>query len=615
MQELFSYHVEIKEFTPLVVKRSIKIYIDQFDPERTYLLKDEVLPFLDMDVGKVAKVIEHYHKDDFSEFFHLNEIISNAIHRARKWRHEAEEALIAGDVNVDGGGSEDYSNFASSPSDLKKRIYNKLAKRVLHEKEESHSWSSNRCKKLIDRNENRQQHAENFYLFRDERGNALSKNLKEHHFATRLLKAMAQSLDAHTSFYTADEAFEMRASLQKQFEGVGVVLKEKIDGVMISDLIEGGPAKKSGQIEIGDFLVEVDQQPLQDLPFEEVLGKMKGDDKKKEMVLGLKRITTEGGEQFLKVALKKEKIVMNDERLTYSVEPFGDGAIGKIDMPAFYENEAEFSCESDLKAAIRTMRKQHKLLGLILDLRSNAGGFLGQAVKVSGLFITSGIIVVSKYSDNEVRYFRELDGRVYYDGPLIILTSKASASAAEIVAQALQDYGIALIVGDKRTYGKGSMQYQTITDENASLFYKVTVGRFYTVSGKSTQIDGVSADIVVPTIFSPYNIGERFLEFPLKNDRLEAVYQDPLSDVDMKHKKWLQRNYLPYIQKQDVRWSNMIPLLRANSSHRLSTNTNFKAFLKLSETGFSGKRDWGEEDLQMAEAVNIIKDAIHLRQN
>ena len=103
--------------------------------------------------------------------------------------------------------------------------------------------------------------------------------------------------------------------------------------------------------------------------------------------------------------------------------------------------------------------------------------------------------------------FRSLDGRSYYNGPLVILTSRASASAAEIVAQALQDYGTGIVVGDDRTYGKGTIQYQTVTDTGAASFFKVTVGRYYTVSGRTTQIDGVKADLVVPTPYSALAIG------------------------------------------------------------------------------------------------------------
>ena len=233
------------------------------------------------------------------------------------------------------------------------------------------------------------------------------------------------------------------------------------------------------------------------------------------------------------------------------------------------------------------------------------------------------MIVISKYSRGEIKYLRNLDGRLHYSGPLIILTSRASASAAEIVAQALQDYGTAIIVGDEQTYGKGSIQYQTVTDREAKAFYKVTVGRYYTVSGRSTQIEGVKADIVVPTIFSSYKIGERYLEYPLESDQVAAAYIDPLTDIDYRSRSWFQKNYLPNLHQPQAKWQKLLPTLEQNSRDRLEKNPNFAAFIKAQEkVGGRSPRSfkkltnppWGNDDLQMQEALNIMKDMIALDQ-
>src|SRR5690606_836656 len=162
--------------------------------------------------------------------------------------------------------------------------------------------------------------------------------------------------------------------------------------------------------------------------------------------------------------------------------------IGKITLNSFYQGDNGVNSENDVRDAIKKLDKMGNLRGLILDLRENSGGFLTQAVKVAGLFITNGVIVVSKYFNGEEHFYRDMDGKVSYTGPLVILTSKATASAAEIVAQALQDYGTALIVGDEHTYGKGTIQSQTVTENQGAAFFKVTVGKYYTVSGKTPQI-------------------------------------------------------------------------------------------------------------------------------
>jgi carboxyl-terminal processing protease len=135
------------------------------------------------------------------------------------------------------------------------------------------------------------------------------------------------------------------------------------------------------------------------------------------------------------------------------------------------------------------------------------------------------------------------------------------------------------------------------------------------VSGRSTQINGVEADIVVPTLFSPYNIGERYLEYPLPNDRVNAAYSDPLVDVDAQAKLWFQRNYIPFIQKKESKWTQMLATLKTNSTYRLKNDPNFSLFLeslKSPPPTLDISRNWGDEDLQMAEAVNIVKDMVFL---
>jgi carboxyl-terminal processing protease len=336
------------------------------------------------------------------------------------------------------------------------------------------------------------------------------------------------------------------------------------------------------------------------------LAKLKG--KGSEITLKVQRPATL---QTATVSLRREKIILNEERVSYSAEPFGDGIIGKITLSSFYESGAASSAEKDMREAIRALKKEGNLLGIVLDLRENSGGFLSQAVKVASLFILRGLIVVSKYSQGEMRYMRELDGRLYFDGPLVILTSKASASAAEIVAGALQDYGAALIVGDERTYGKGTIQYQTVTEPDAKAYYKVTVGKYYTVSGRSAQIEGIKADVIVPTAFAGYNLGERFLEYPLPNDRLPPFYEMTDSTSD---KNWLQKNYLPKIPI--FPWAKITPALVQNSKERLAKDKNFALFMNTLHSDSREKQaaSWGDIDLQLNEAVAILKDAILLLQ-
>jgi len=599
MEELFTFHVEYKELTPLIVKRSFKVYIEQFDPARIYLLNGEVNAFLEFNADSLASIIDKYHRNDFSDYQCLNQVIVNAITRARAIRQEirGQKPLVVG---------ESYGFYAKNLFQLKERIANQYA-HFLKEEGFEVSMSDPMEDKFFHLWEKRLRRGEDSYLEQAQKGE---------HFATlHLLKALAKSLDAHTSYYSPEEAFELRAALEKQFEGLGVVLREGVEGISIVGLIQGGPAAKSQEIKEGDLIEMINGIPMKDCSYEEVLELLKGRSGV-EVVLGLKRRGALHEENRIEVRLKRDKIVMQEQRVQCSVFPFADGIIGQINLPSFYEAADGSSCEKDLKKAVHYLNSQGKVLGLVMDLRENSGGFLNQAVKVGGLFITNGVVVISKYAEGEVQYLRAIDGRATYAGPLVILTSKASASAAEIVAQALQDYGVALIVGDERTYGKGSIQYQTVTENNAKAYFKVTVGRYYTVSGKSTQIEGVQADIHVPTAYAPFRIGERFLDYPLPRDQMFPVFVDPLSDLEGPNKEWFQKHYLPYLHKKESFWHKMLPTLQKDSSYRLAHDKNFSLYMQSLEKtdGLIPKEgEWGTEDLQMKEALQIVQDMILLQ--
>jgi C-terminal peptidase (prc) len=621
MQKMFSYHIENKSLNAPLVRRCIKIYIEQFDPEKCYLLNQEAQPYLNLNESQVQAIIQRLQVQDYSDFFALNELINSSILRAQKLRKHSAAQLASIEIDQESISMMPPSAYANNESVLEERQKNRMARFYLFHKNRTLLDSSERRTKVYALFETKMRRTENQYVQADPR--LLSKEKKEHLITLRILKAFAKSLDTHTAFFSPEEAYEMRMSLEKQFEGVGVILSEGIDGVMITELIKGSPAAESGVIQVNDLLVEIDGESVRQASFEEIIEKLKKKDRG-EIILGFKRVDFEANnELFFQVPLKKKPIVMNEERIQVGYEKYGDGIIGKIALYSFYETADGMSSEKDIKEAIRALSEIGPLYGLVLDLRENSGGFLSQAVKVAGLFVTNGVIVISKYAKGEVHFLRNIVTRSFYNGPLVVLTSKMSASASEIVAQALQDYGVGVIVGDERTFGKGSIQYQTVTDERAEFFFKVTVGRYYTASGKSTQIDGVIADIVVPTQYAPYNIGERFLEFPLPPDRVEAAFFDPLTDLDEKTRRLFQRKYLPHLQRVVPFWKKMLPTLRKNSASRLSKDPAFQAFMKKQDKIRSRQQyvpvnsidepiQIGLEDLQMGEAVNIVRDMIWL---
>lgn len=620
MDQFFSIHVEQDRMNEQIMKRAFRVYIERFDGEKFYLLQREVLPYLNMSDAEVRKVIARYNNRDFSDFEKLNTVIQNAIVRHRFIRQQIQRDLLSKEI-VSGKGASSFSSYSKDEKELYNRINNRASVflEIIDQKWDLSSLS--RREKAFNLFEKRISRAEGAYLFKDSRGLEFTPAQKEHYLTLNILKALSKSLDTHTAFFSEEEAYQMRTSLQKKFEGVGVVLTEGVDGVVITDVIKGGPADLSGKIEVDDLLVEVNGKSLNTLAFEEVMELLKKSTD--EVQLGLVRKDKSKNTAFYRVVLERKLIAVEGDRIKVSYEQNGSGIVGTIVLSSFYENEDGVSAEKDIRKAIRELEKHGTLQGLVLDLRDNAGGFLSQAVKVSGLFIKSGVVVIAKYAKDEIHYLRTLDGKTAYNGPLVVLTSKLSASAAEITAQALQDYGVAVVVGDTRTFGKGSIQYQTVTDTGAEFYYKVTVGKYYTASGRTTQLDGVIADIVVPSVYAPYLIGEKYLEYPLSNDRVKPALKDSLSDLDSKAKKVFEKYYLPYVQRVVGIWNKMLPSLRQNSLARMQNSKPFQIYLqrlKLVEAKVNGAdipvdTDFTEivkEDLQMKEAINIVKDMIQL---
>ncbi|MEI6242667.1 MAG: S41 family peptidase [Chlamydiota bacterium] len=597
MGMFFDLHVEVKTFTPTIVKRFVKLYIDQFDGEKMYLLRDEIEPYLNLSEEKASLILQKIDDNDFSDFFELRQLFCKAIQRSRALRPTSVPNL-----EKNSSSSSQWSDFATNEKELSQRQYDKFQKFFSYQQKRFGTKlpveKQNRLFSLI---EKKLRFFENIYL-----------SEKESAITTQILKAFAKSLDAHSSFFSDEEAFEMRISLEKQFEGYGVVLSENVDGVFIAGLVKGSPAEECGQIHLQDRLVEIDQASVRDFTFEEVLEAMKKN-KRKDITLGFLRENN----LVVQVHIEKRPISMQEDRLSYTVEPFENGVIGKLHLNSFYENDKGMNSDKDIREALTAIQKIGPIKGIVLDLRENSGGFLSQAVKVAGIFMSSGVVAVSKYSKGELRYLRNVYPKSTYAGPLVILTSKLSASAAEIVAQALQDYGIAIVVGDERTFGKGSIQYQTVTREDAEIFFKVTVGKYYTVSGRTTQIEGVKADIVVPSEFSYSRCGERYLEYPLPSDHIPDSYQDSLGDLDPPSRTWFEYLYLPHLQNHNSFWTYLLPKLKESSTIRLAHNKKFQVFLEEqkkkdpNEHIMLEKKELNKEDLQLAESLNILKDMIH----
>lgn len=582
IDQLLDVHVEWNSLSPLLIERSFKNFIHYFDPQKSYFLEKEVQPYFSLTEHQIQKVLGGYQRTNFFEYRAFLDVLHKAIERAERLREEVGRFWIMMEPLEAVTQAPHYLTFAKDEEGIKERLLLDLQNKAVLEKTGTLAERELMVK---------------FWKKKALYAESIVSQMSDEHFSLAVLKALARSLDAHTSFYSSSEAAQFRAQLEKEFEGFGIAFKEGVEGLFVSQIVKGGPADLEGSIKVGDKLTLLRNKPISS--HEEVIAYLK---EKKEALLGLER---KG--KFFQVSLKQRRILVQEERVKGEIIPFQNGLIGKITLPSFYES-ARGGAEKDIRQVIKKMRESGEIKGIILDLRENAGGFLKQAVKVAGIFIGPGLVVVSKYGSKdkntgkELRFLHDENAELLYNGPLLVLTSKASASAAEILAGALQESRAALVVGDEHTYGKGTIQIQTLTDPEATAFFKVTVGRYYTGRGRSTQIEGVIPDIVLPSRFAGYKMGERFLDYPLSHDSIGHL----LEGEKEKTNHWLSN-------KSNEELKIFISLLAKKSEQRRLQHKEYSHFLSLLDAKQQGGHDMpvifkGKEDVQMQEAIAILKD-------
>jgi carboxyl-terminal processing protease len=347
------------------------------------------------------------------------------------------------------------------------------------------------------------------------------------------LDALAHVYDPHSDYFGREEAEEFDIGMNLSLVGIGATLQVRDGYCVVADLVPGGPAARGGLLKPGDRIVAVAQgagEPVDivDLPLPRAVELIRGP---KGSTVRLTVIPAGADVSIRKtVSLVRDKINLADQHAKAAIinlpQTGGPGLrIGVIDLPSFYGTGAEKAggAASDTALLIEKL-KQENVQGLILDLRRNGGGSLEEAVRLTGLFIPSGPVVQIRGPDGDVDIGKSPETGPLYRGPMVVLTSRLSASASEIVAGALQDYGRALIVGDASTFGKGTVQtilpLKEIFHHSGLGEVKVTIRKFYRPSGASTQLRGVVPDIVLPSETDLDNIGESKLPNALPWDIL-----------------------------------------------------------------------------------------------
>ncbi|MEY8768956.1 carboxy terminal-processing peptidase [Erwinia sp. DT-104] len=458
------------------------------------------------------------------------------------------------------------------------------------------------------------------------------------------MTAFAREIDPHTSYLSPRNTDQFNTEMSLSLEGIGAVLQMDDDYTVINSMVAGGPAAKSKAITVGDRIVGVGQpgKPVQDVigwRLDDVVAQIKGP---KGSKVRLEILPAGKGTKTRIITLTREKIRLEDRAVKMSVHNVGKEKVGVLDIPGFYVGLTD-----DVKVQLQKLQKQN-VDSVVIDLRTNGGGALTEAVSLSGLFIPGGPVVQVRDNNGKVRQDSDTDSMVYYKGPLVVLVDRFSASASEIFAAAMQDYGRALIVGEP-TFGKGTVQQyrslnriydQMLRPEWPALgSITYTIQKFYRVNGGSTQRKGVTPDLLMPTGVEAVETGEKFEDNALPWDSIDAAAYTKTGDVKplipqllKTHQDRIAKDMeFQYILKDIARFNAMKDkrnIISLNLAEREKENheddalrlERINARLKLEGKKPLAKledlpKDYKEPDPYLDETVNIANDMAQLEKS
>ncbi|TLX48404.1 carboxy terminal-processing peptidase [Pseudoalteromonas phenolica] len=353
-----------------------------------------------------------------------------------------------------------------------------------------------------------------------------------------VMNAFARSIEAHTSYLSPRRAEQFKMDMDLELEGIGAVLGYDEDYTVIRSLVPGGPADKSEKIKPDDKIVGVAQEGEEFVDvigwrLDNVVDLIKGPKGTKVRLQYLKGSDTHGTPKVVEIV--RDKIKLEDRAAKSDVfeAKYSDltSKIGVIEIPSFYNNLSK-----DVKVELTKLKEQN-VDGIVIDLRQNGGGSLYEATQLTGLFIDQGPVVQIHTAYNRVEAQKDRDGITFYDGPITVLVDRYSASASEIFAAAIQDYGRGIVIGEQ-TFGKGTVQQHRPLAKNYDLFSNAlgsvtyTIAKFYRINGGSTQHKGVVPDILLPSAIEPEEWGESQEDNALPWDKIKQAKYKSLDNLN-----------------------------------------------------------------------------------
>jgi carboxyl-terminal processing protease len=399
------------------------------------------------------------------------------------------------------------------------------------------------------------------------------------------LSSVAHCFDPHSSYMSPQTVEDFQIQMRLSLQGIGAALRSEDGLTTVAQIVAGGAAEKDGRLKVGDKIVGVGQddgdfQDVIEMKLNRVVRLIRGERGTKVRL----KVLREAGQTTM-IELVRQTIELKSSEVKGEIiqtsERLGDAQgspkyrIGVINIPSFYRDfSGAQQGKDDFKSTARDVAKvlaEFKTNGgvdaVMVDLRMNGGGALSEAIEVTGLFIDQGPVVQVKEQNGKIKSHDDEEAGLVYGGPLVVVCNRLSASASEIFAAAIKDYGRGIVIGDKTTHGKGTVQ--NVMPVSSQMFkmipggkdrgaVKLTINQFYRVNGDSTQHRGVESDVVIPSLIDNMDLGESFLDNALAFDHVPAA----------------RHAQLPFVNAQ------LVGTLRDNSQKRIAVDPKFQQTLK-----------------------------------
>ena len=535
------YHLNRLPLNEFISTNAFNMFLDTLDPSKSYFLKE--------DIDTLSSSYPSLHRDLRKGDISFSKEAYEILMKRMKDRYDYTKSLLENEFNTNV--DESYlwdrkeSSWVEDKNEWDELWRKKIKNEYIVELIDNHTKTNN-ITEIDDIVTDTDLSPKDSILKKYKQILSTMESFDEEMLLTKYLSSFSRVYDPHSGYLSPSNVEDFDINMKLSLVGIGAMLSIDDGAPKIERLIPGGPAEKDGRLKPGDKIIAVaqgDDEPQNILhwPLYKAVRLIRGE-KDSKVVLTVIPKTDQDGSRTKIIDLIRDEVQLEEQAAKSSIHEIETDdekniSIGVIDLPDFYADfKATNAKEKDAKRSSTDVKnilnklQNNQIDGLILDLRNNGGGSLIEAVKIAGFFIPSGPIVQVK-NRRSLQILPDVDPTVEYDGPLIILVNRLSASASEILAAAMQDYNRAIIIGDEHTHGKGTVQtLMSLGNKKGSL--KLTTSSYYRINGGSTQIKGVTPDIIIPSLYDVMDTGEKELEYALPWDTIQPALYSSMDDYD-----------------------------------------------------------------------------------